>query len=883
MSTASRLVIRLTSGVVLSLLLAGVPWLLITTAGWPLPAHVPTGDELGQWLTSPLPDTVYTDAAALAGWITWAQFTAHVVAELPGRRRPPTRGVGRGPLRALAALLVAGALAAPAQALAAPASPATATAPASTATTAVTAASAPTAPAEAQPTPGTIAASGKDTQVKFVIRGQRHHVIVRPGDTMSKIAKQWLGDADRWPEICKLNLHRHWPKVGGTLRDCDLLYPRWDLRLPDDARPPTAAVPARPQPAAATQEQLRALDLPPMDNELHASAAPASPAAPSIAALPTPTASAAEQQVPTVALSPAGMNSADEGVQLPGGWAPIGLAAALAAAAGLVMRRRRAGYVPAPIDAPLPADNATSLPVAFVGLLRRALHRTSRPNNPTDTAAAEQSGPTGAQLAGADDLPLTAGLGLIGPGALDAARGILVATLSSGHRDDPDAQGQAVMPTETLQTLLGTAAEAVTPVRRLHVTDTIGEAVAFLEEEIIRRSRIVADAQTTEAVDLHRPDAYAEPLPQLLLIAGTPDPRWHTRLATAVALGESVGIGTVIIGEWPRGTTVEVAADGTTTGAGGHRLAVLDTGTATQALQMLREAHGDTADVQPLATVSARQDGQVPPTASRRARRTDRSRQQPPVRVKVLGTPAVLDQAGRPAPRLRTAAKELMVYLVMHRDGAPIGDILEAIYPDATVSRASERLSTDVANLRRVIRAVAGPTDDGRRLEPVVNSGGHYRLNADVVDADWWTIIDEYAQVAVAPDEQHRLKHLRAALAEISGPLAQGCLYEWSTTDEERVRRCTLTIYAQAAAIFADSDPHQARALLDAACAVDPLSEALAVRAMRAAAAQRDIDAIGHRLAILTRALHQAGLELSEQTATIAQQLLSDLTTDPDH
>jgi two-component SAPR family response regulator len=250
--------------------------------------------------------------------------------------------------------------------------------------------------------------------------------------------------------------------------------------------------------------------------------------------------------------------------------------------------------------------------------------------------------------------------------------------------------------------------------------------------------------------------------------------------------------------------------------------------------------------------------------------------------VKVLGTPAVLDRAGRPAPRLRTAARELMVYLVMHRDGAAIDDILEAIYPDATVTRAAERLSTDVANLRRVIRTVAGPTADGSRLEPVVNSGGHYRFNADVVDADWWTIVDEYAQVAAAPDEQHRLKHLRAALAEISGPLAQGCMYEWSTTDEERVRRCVLTIYAQAAAMYADTDPHQARTLLDAACAVDPLSEDLAIRAMRAAAAQGDADAVGYRLAILTRDLHQAGLELSEETSRIAQQLLTDLTTDPD-
>ncbi|MEV0453713.1 hypothetical protein [Catellatospora methionotrophica] len=844
---------------------------------------MPTGSEAGQWLTNPLPDTVYADAAAIAGWIIWVQFTAHVVAALHRGDRSPRTGVNtnRGPLRALAALLIAGVLAAPAQALAAPAT----TAPSTAATTQANAAP-PTAlpPAAPAPTPGTVAASGNNTEIRFVIRGQRYHVIVRPTDTMSKIAKQWLGDSGRWPEICKLNLHRHYPKVGGTLRDCDLIYPKWDLRLPDDAKPPTAATtptatrPSPTPPTATTPAPSPAADL---DEAPPAMPPPQALPSPASAAAPQRDASLTEQHALNVADIKPAANQVGDGVQLPGGWTPVGLAAALAAAAALVLRRRRAHYVPQMVTAELTA--APDLPALpkFVGWIRHALRR----RNSTAARAAEGtapdsiavSGPTGAELAGAGDLPLTAGLGLVGPGALDAARGMLVATLSSGHRDDPDAQGQAVMPTDTLQMLLGGAARAVTPIRRLHITETIGEAVAHLEEEIIRRSRIIADAQTTEAADLHNPRAYAEPLPQLLLIAGTPDPRWHTRLATAVALGESVGIGTVIIGEWPRGTTLQVAADGTTD-ATGRRLAVLDTSTATQALEVLREAHGDIPTPVPQAPA------QPQPAATLRSvalRQRDERGQRPPVRIKVLGVPAVLDHAGRPAPRLRTAARELMVYLVMHRDGAAIEDIMEAIYPDATVTRAGERLSTDVANLRKIIRTVAGPSRDGGRIEPVINSGGHYRLNADLVDADWWTITDEYAQVAAAPDDQHRLKHLHAALAEITGPLAQGCLYEWSAVDEERVRRAVLTIYAQTAAMYAESDPHQARALLNAACAVDPLSEELACRAMRAAAAHGDADAVGHRLAVLTRDLHQAGLELSDDTARLAQQLLTDLTTDP--
>src|SRR5205814_1210982 len=72
------------------------------------------------------------------------------------------------------------------------------------------------------------------------------YYVVRRGDTLSSIARGHLGDANRWPEICDLNWHRHFPTVGGTLRDCDLIYPGWDLALPADAQPPTGAVPAPP-------------------------------------------------------------------------------------------------------------------------------------------------------------------------------------------------------------------------------------------------------------------------------------------------------------------------------------------------------------------------------------------------------------------------------------------------------------------------------------------------------------------------------------------------------------------------------------------------------------------------------------------------------------
>src|SRR5207244_2638603 len=166
-------------------------------------------------------------------------------------------------------------------------------------------------------------------------------------------------------------------------------------------------------------------------------------------------------------------------------------------------------------------------------------------------------------------------------------------------------------------------------------------AVVYIEEEIIRRSRTIADAQVADLAALRTENAFAEPLPQLLLLADTPEPAWRNRIATALGLGERLDIAAVFIGAWS--TTLTLAADGTTSHGDGHRV-------------------------------------------------------------------AVLDATGQPAPKLRAKSRELLVYLAVNRSGRSLSDIMEAIWPEATLSRAKERLSTCVANLRSVIRGVAAAT-----------------------------------------------------------------------------------------------------------------------------------------------------------------------------
>jgi hypothetical protein len=63
----------------------------------------------------------------------------------------------------------------------------------------------------------------------------------------------------------------------------------------------------------------------------------------------------------------------------------------------------------------------------------------------------------------------------------------------------------------------------------------------------------------------------------------------------------------------------------------------------------------------------------------------------------VLERPVLLRGDGTPMDGLREAALELLVYLAVHRDGATLDDIKEAIHGDATRQRAAQRLTSDVA------------------------------------------------------------------------------------------------------------------------------------------------------------------------------------------
>lgn len=118
------------------------------------------------------------------------------------------------------------------------------------------------------------------------------------------------------------------------------------------------------------------------------------------------------------------------------------------------------------------------------------------------------------------------------------------------------------------------------------------------------------------------------------------------------------------------------------------------------------------------------------------------------VRVRILDELAIIDDCGSRVNGLRAKSQELLVYLAVHREGAAIPDILNAVWPDVDTHRAGQRLSTCVANLRSVLRGVIEASTDGAQpsagaaCDPVVNTGGRYRLDPAVVSLDYWEALD---------------------------------------------------------------------------------------------------------------------------------------------
>ncbi|MGC4815075.1 BTAD domain-containing putative transcriptional regulator [Micromonospora sp. DT228] len=520
---------------------------------------------------------------------------------------------------------------------------ATAVSAAATATpahaSATTAAAAETTHAPQGPAATALAHTDEQTTPPGNGRDQaKHTYTVRRGDTLSRIAQDRLGDADRWPEIFTANRGARFPHTGGTLRDPDLIYPGWTLRLPPTLEAPRPSPRPAPAPTPTTSAPSGSPSSPTgtdTDDGLVESApaptsAPADHASASGPAATPTTRTADDRTAPTPRPQP--------GLSLgTGSWLDMGLTAAVLAAAALVWAHRRRRYIPRqPTARPRLDDPSVEAMPAVVTRIRRGLRALipsaetipdPRPDldpvvdadsDPADAADDETSkltAPEAQPPIPAPTRPLvevwpSAGLGLIGPGAEAAARGLLVSALAASGPDDPDSRHHVVIASDTLTMLLGTTTATLADTPRMTITSGLCDALTLIEEQTLHRARMCGDYEVDTIDDLRDRDPIAEPVPPTVLIAAPTAAHERTRIAALLTQGHRLDIHGVLLGAWPDGDTILVAEDGSTSiikhDAKQHscapavgRLSVINHSETTELLRLLAESH--TGEPQPPA------------------------------------------------------------------------------------------------------------------------------------------------------------------------------------------------------------------------------------------------------------------------------------------
>ncbi|WP_426503095.1 AfsR/SARP family transcriptional regulator [Dactylosporangium sp. McL0621] len=569
---------------------------------------------------------------------------------------------------------------------------------------------------------------------------------------------------------------------------------------------------------------------------------------------------------------PARTVRADAGVHLPGGWLPLPVVAAVAAAVALAWAQARRRYPPRPPagwDRNDPDLPPLSAPVRQVLRAAQMLpdeapygHRDTPErvgSAPLGTVAAPDAAAETGDDAGSPrplDLLETLPHGelrLIGPGRHDAARGMLVAFSAM-----PERAPRIVLTAAFVSTVLGMAEPAA------GVLGTPGAA---------RRS----DAQGGFGTVVFAADV--EPGEQAAALGGTAD-------GSAVGAGETVDCTIRVAAAQGVGVCWHVGADGTVrpvAGAGpaDDRLPILDQRTALDILRAisvqpspghLDQPEADTPPA-PATTDPDRPTGwpDGPPDHAGAARR---------LLVRVFGGVTVLqshpDGSYSPVPVRRSAGQQILVLLALHRDGLTDDELKEALWPDVLSSAAQRRYLTTLSELRRALHNAAGRPvlrhDDlpGTHADA---ASRRQRLDPAAVQVDLWRLQGLIDAAASAADRDYRRLLLTSATDVAGGELAAGWWYEWLLADRERVVRHLLDVHTS----LADDEPDDRAALrlLRQALRLAPTNEHVHRQVLQRHAAAGDDDGLRRAAATLTEHLTAHNLQPEAETVALLTTVLA--------
>ncbi|WP_370340129.1 hypothetical protein [Catenulispora sp. MAP5-51] len=237
-----------------------------------------------------------------------------------------------------------------------------------------------------------------------------------------------------------------------------------------------------------------------------------------------------------------------------------------------------------------------------------------------DSILSSLDAPDGIHFAVRDNtpIPLSAvserGLGLVGDGAADTARSVLLSALAAGGPRALDQAGEIHTTMPVWKALIGDTAAPDT--RRL----TVHESLAALLDDAVTgqtaRAAEITEYGHTSAANVRRFENIHPFHPRVLLLEPEVDERHRLeKLASMAAMADTH---MVLLGPWAAGTTVDVAADHSLTAVGEHAAAVSDAAAcgvsveeAEQVLAALSRSWTSPSSDEPF-TDSAELDGEAP-------------------------------------------------------------------------------------------------------------------------------------------------------------------------------------------------------------------------------------------------------------------------------
>jgi len=543
------------------------------------------------------------------------------------------------------------------------------------------------------------------------------------------------------------------------------------------------------------------------------------------AATPPPTA----PHHPSPAYPADRQHAAPAGVDLPqGGWLPAETAHAVTAAAawGWLRRRRdyRPGFTATDNDLhPLPDT------VASVQTLLPSLADTPGGGRAERDGVASRD----AEAVRIEQLP-PGGVGLVGPGSLDAARGILITALLAGGTQQHRHQPHIVTTRAALDTLLSPDAPGP-DIMGVDITDDIPAALARFDTTSRSQSPAVSGDDNPAVIA------------PAILLSHPPD----AATAATVTAALTVAGGTAVwLGAWPHGTTQHINTDGTAISTGANdngmlrRWCVLSKRAASDLLAVARHAYG------PLAPEpTSRPHSTVPPPKLRSADADD----SPGLYLRLFGPPELTYRTS-PVPLRRSAALQLLAFLAVHPEGTDARRLGAALWPGDRPHATTNRLYTTVSELRQTLQSTAG--------HPVINrEQDRYFLDPRYLRTDVWEATAAIVDAGTATNPRNRDTSLRRVIDSYQGDLAAGRPWPWLEAPREQARRHVLTAYT----VLAEHSPtDQALELLSRAMQIDPLNEDLVHRAVLLHTAGGNTSALTNLVAAFQHRLSAAGLPPAE-------------------